>query len=243
MGRAALWTAIHDTLLKEISQGHYRAGSRLPTEAQLAERFGVNRHTVRRAVAALTEQDIVFPRRGAGVFVRHVPTPYPIGKRVRFHQNLEAAGRVADRRILMMETRAANAREATALDLPDGASVNVYEGVSLSDGVPLAFFSSAFPADRFPRILEELERGGSVTAALAAHGVHDYTRQSTEITAKRASRSHAALLEVAPGDPVLRTVARNVDDKGRPVEFGRTWFVADRVTLTMTASGGSGGTD
>ena len=55
MGRPPLWTAIRDTLLKEIAQGHYAPGARLPTEAHLSERFGVNRHTVRRALAQLAE--------------------------------------------------------------------------------------------------------------------------------------------------------------------------------------------
>lgn len=234
MGRSPLWTAIRDALLKDIAQGHYAPGARLPTEAILSERFGVNRHTVRRAIADLTEQNIVFPRRGAGVFVRHVPTPYPIGRRVRFQQNLLAAGRVADRRVLSMETRAANPREAEALALPEGAPVQVYDGVSLGDGTPLAMFCSVFPAERLPRMLDELRKTPSITAALAAHGIVDYTRRSTEITAKRASRTQAALLEINTDDPILRTVGINVDPQGVPVEYGRTWFAADRVNLILS---------
>ena len=106
MGGAALWTAIHDTLADETTKGHYAPGDRLPTEAQLAGRFGVNRHTVRRALAGLAERDIVFSHRRAGVFVRHVPPPYPIGRRVRFHQNLLAANCVPEWRILHLDTRA-----------------------------------------------------------------------------------------------------------------------------------------
>ncbi|MEM9755983.1 MAG: phosphonate metabolism transcriptional regulator PhnF [Pseudomonadota bacterium] len=234
MGRTPLWTAIRDTLVKEISQGHYAPGQRLPTEAHLSERFGVNRHTVRRAVADMTEQNIVYPRRGAGVFVRHVPTPYPIGRRVRFRQNLLAAGRVAERRLLSLETRSANSREAEALALPALAAVHVYEGVSLADGVPIAMFCSVFSADRFPHVPEELRRHQSVTAALAAHGVADYTRKSTEITSKRASRTQASVLHLSADDPILRTVSINVDAADRPVEYGRTWFAADRVTLIMS---------
>lgn len=233
MGRSALWTAIRDTLLRDISEGHYPPGQRLPTEAQLSERFGVNRHTIRRALADMAEQNIVFARRGSGVFVRHVPTPYRIGRRTRFRQNLTDAGRVADRRVLSLETRGANAQEAKALRLNKGAAVHVYEGVSLSDGAPLALFCSAFPAGDFPDLLAHLRDQGSVTAALALHGVSDYTRKLTEITAKAASKTHAALLELPVGDPVLRAVAINVDAAGKPIEFGRTWFAADRVTLII----------
>lgn len=236
MGRSSLWTAIRDTLLRDISEGHYPPGQRLPTEVQLAERFGVNRHTIRRALADMAEQNIVFARRGSGVFVRHVPTRYRIGRRTRFRQNLTEAGRVPERRILSLETRGANTVEGKALNLTKGDAVHVYEGVSLSDGAPLALFCSVFPAARFPNLRAHLAEQRSVTAALASQGVADYTRKSTEITAKSASKTHAALLELPAGDPLLRAVSVNVDAAGRPVEFGRTWFAADRVTLILEES-------
>ncbi len=236
MGRSPLWTAILETLSDEIARGQYRPGDRLPTEAQLADRFSVNRHTVRRALAALSEAGTVQSRRGAGVFVRHQPTAYPIGRRVRYHQNLEAAGRVPAKRILRLETRSADDKEAEALALAAGTQVHVYEGLSLADEVKIAVFRSVFPAERFPDMLTALTETRSVTAAFAAHGVMDYTRASTEVTAKRASPTMAAQLDLSPGDPVLRTVGVNIDPNGKPVEYGRSWFAGDRVALALGES-------
>lgn len=235
MGRPALWTSIRDHLSDEIAKGHYAPGDRLPTEAQLAERFGVNRHTVRRALAALSDSGAVRSRRGSGVFVEHRQMPYPIGRRVRFHQNLLAAGRVPEKRTLLLQTRAASPQEAAALDLPEGDRVHVYEGLSLSDAVPIALFRSVFPARRLPDMIEALRDTGSVTAALAAHGIDDYTRARTEITAKPADATLAAQLRLPPGAPILRSVGVNVDAAGGAVEYGRTWFAGDRVTLTLGA--------
>ena len=86
----------------------YSSGDKLPSEAQLAARFGVNRHTVRRALAAMAEQGLVHARRGSGVFVAATPTDYPIGKRVRFHQNISRGGQIPAKLILALETRAAD---------------------------------------------------------------------------------------------------------------------------------------
>jgi GntR family transcriptional regulator, phosphonate transport system regulatory protein len=72
--KEALWSAIAATLTTEVSSGHYRPGDKLPTEAALAARFGVNRHTVRHALAALAEWGLVHSRRGAGVFVTQRPS-------------------------------------------------------------------------------------------------------------------------------------------------------------------------
>lgn len=234
MPRAALWKSIADTLLDEVTKGHYRPGDRLPTEAQLAARFGVNRHTVRHAIASLTETGLLHARRGAGVFVAMEPQTYPLSRRVRFHQNVAASGRTPSRQVSRLETRPCDKDEAGALGLSVGALVHVTEGLSLADGVALAVFRSIFPAEPLPGLLVELDSTGSVTAALAACGVPDYTRASTRLTAVAARGTLALQLRLSDGAPVLRSVAINHDPSGRPIEYGTTWFAGDRVELTVT---------
>lgn len=230
--RAALWRDIAATLRSEIGGGHYAPGVRLPTEAQLAARFGVNRHTVRHALADLAQAGLVQARRGAGVFVTARPAEYAIGRRVRFTQNLAAQGRHGSHRFTRLETRPCDTTEAEALALPPGAPVHVVEGVSLADGQPMALFRSVLPGwlVGFPTHAEALH---SITAALAACGIADYTRARTRITATRASPVQAAALRVAAGSPLLRSDALNHAPDGRPVEMGRTWFAGDRVALVL----------
>ena len=233
MARTPIWQGIAADLRQAIGQGHYGPGDRLPTEAELSSRFGVNRHTVRQALAALADEGLVHARRGAGVFVMAKPADYPLGRRVRFHRNIAASGRTPARRLTRLESRAADAHEAELLGLDPGALIHVVEGTSLIDEVPAAVFRSIFDAGRFPDLLEHLARSQSVTAALAACGLADYTRASTRLTAKIARGTLALALQVADGAPVLRSEAINVDQDGRVVEHGRTWFAGERVTLTM----------
>lgn len=231
--KEALWSAIAATLTGEIGAGHYRPGDKLPTEAALAARFGVNRHTVRHALAALADRGLVHSRRGAGVFVAQRPTDYPLGRRVRFHENVLAAGQTPSRRISRDETRPCDAEEARALRLRHGDPVHVVEGVSLADDQPIAAFRSVFPAARFPDLPVALRETQSITRALAALGLTDYTRAETRLTAQLADPVLALALAIRPGAPVLRTVAVNVDPRGAPVEHGTTWFAGERVTLTV----------
>jgi GntR family transcriptional regulator, phosphonate transport system regulatory protein len=233
LAKQSIWSAIAATLTGEIGAGHYRPGDKLPTEAALATRFGVNRHTVRHALAALTEGGLVQSRQGAGVFVVQRPTDYPLGRRVRFHQNVLAAGQTPSRQISRTETRGSDAEEIRALRLKPGDPVHVVEGVSLADGQPIAVFRSIFPATRFPGLLEQVRETGSITRALAGLGLTDYTRAETRLTAQLADPVLALALTVRTGAPVMRTVAVNVDPKGVPVELGTTWFAGERVTLTV----------
>ena len=231
--RSPIWRSIADSLQSEIAQGLYPPGAKLPTEAELAARFGVNRHTVRHALAALAAAGLVLSRRGAGVFVASRPTDYPIGRRVRFTQNIRHSGRTPSRRITRLETRPATATESNALRLVPGAPVQVIEGLSLVDDQPLAVFRSVFPADRLPGLLAAMEGQTSVSAALADCGVADFTRAETRITAKPADPLLALALRLPEGAALLRTEAVNVDADGVPVEFGTTWFAGDRVALTV----------
>ena len=231
--KTPIWQAIADALRSDLAEGKYAPGDKLPTEAGLAERFGVNRHTVRHGISALVEEGLIRTRRGSGAFVAATPTDYPIGQRVRFHENLIAAGRRPEKRVLQVEMRSATAGEAKALQIPVSDPVCAYHGLSLADGQPIAVFESLFPGRRLSGIAEALGQTSSVTEALRLVGIADYTRASTRLTAVRATATHALHLQVSEGDPLLKSSSVNADDRGAPVEFGRTWFAGDRVTLTL----------
>ena len=233
MAGSSIWETISDVLRSEIAAGHYGAGDKLPTEATLSARFGVNRHTVRRALQSMSEAGLVHSRRGSGVFVAQTPTDYPIGRRTRFHANLTAAGRLPGKRLLSNVTRKASAKEAEALALDIGAAVHVCEGMSQLDGQPVALYRSVFPADRLPSLPAALNRHSSITQALKDCGVTDFTRSETRLNAKTANPTQALHLMIDEGAPILRTIAINIDLAGQPIEYGRTWFCGERITLTV----------
>ncbi|MEM9797349.1 MAG: phosphonate metabolism transcriptional regulator PhnF [Pseudomonadota bacterium] len=229
-----LWSRIADALRREIAEGARPEGAKLPTEAELTARFGVNRHTIRRALAALTDEGLVRSRRGSGSFVAAAPTEYPMGARVRFRQSMEAAGRVPGKRVLTRETRRATAEEAATLHLAAGDVVHVTDGLAMVDDRPVALFHSIFPAARLPDLPAALDRLGSVTQALAACGVADYLRAATRITAVAATPVEAGHLHLQTGAPLILTDALNVDAAtGDPVEWGLARFAGERIALTL----------
>ncbi|MEM6467630.1 MAG: UTRA domain-containing protein, partial [Pseudomonadota bacterium] len=163
------------------------------------------------------------------------PTPYPLGKRVRFSQNVEASGRTPGRTLLHLETGFATEEEATALGLGPDEKVHLVENIILADDVPIAVSLSVFPAARVPRLPELLKEVNSITKALRMAGVPDYTRSKTTLTAVNATAVQSRRLRVAEGAALLYSVALNVDPQGQPIEYGRTWFAGDRVTMSVAA--------
>ena len=99
----ALWRQIAGTLEKEIAGGDLSPGARLPTEADLSARFGVNRHTVRRAMEELKSRGLVRIEQGRGSFVAEDVLDYPVGPRTRFSETIRRQNREPQGRILRLE--------------------------------------------------------------------------------------------------------------------------------------------
>lgn len=69
-GPVTVWRQIADDLTAEMESGELPPGSRLPSEAELADIYGVARLTVRRAIRDLAERKLVTVVQGRGTFVR-----------------------------------------------------------------------------------------------------------------------------------------------------------------------------
>ena len=237
-----IWQQIHQTLTREIAEGHFAAGAKLPTEAALSQRFGVNRHTVRRALSEMQGAGLVHSRRGAGVFVTGAQVTYRVGPRTRFSQNLRDSGHVGDREIIRLDTVAASEAEARRLEITRGDPIHILEAIGTIDGTPALFGQSIFPAGRLAGFPDTMRESHSITAALKACGVGNYSRAWTRLTAERVTGTIARHLRISEGAPVMRAKALNRSDDGWPVEYARTTFCADRVELLIEGEGSEVGT-
>ena len=227
------WRRVADGIRAAIGDGSM--AERLPSEGDLADRFGVNRHTVRRAIAALAADGVVRAERGRGTFVSGgVPRlAYAVGPRTRFTENVLAQARRPGGRLLGAELVPAGAEIAALLDVDLGAVLHRLESVHEADGLPLSLGTSWFPAERFPDLAEAFAETGSITEALRRAGVADYRRRETRITAERVAAEDAVHLAAAPDALVLVSRALDVDMAGRPLQALRTRFHADRMELVF----------
>lgn len=232
----ALWRQIQKIIETDISRETFASGDRLPTEQELAERFGVNRHTVRRALGVLEQKGLVRIEQGRGTFVREDMVDYALGRRTRFSENLLRQSRSPGGRLLDSGQAPASLRVADALALAPGSPVFHLEIAGQADGKPVSVASSWFPAERFPGLVQAYRETGSITAALGRCGLDDYQRKVTRITARMPSARDAEILRQTRTRPILVAESVNTDTEGIPVEFGLTRWASDRVQLVVGAS-------
>ncbi|MGE0724148.1 MAG: phosphonate metabolism transcriptional regulator PhnF [Alphaproteobacteria bacterium] len=229
----ALWRQIEQAVEADIAARRLAPGERLPTEHALAARYGVNRHTVRQALASLENRGLVRVEQGRGTFVHDDPVDYTVRKRTRFSEVVRRQNREPKTTLLRADTVPASAAIARALGLKAGEPMILLETMGEVDGRPISVASHHFPASRVPGLVEHFRDAGSITKALAKCGVADYTRKVTRVTARLPSAEDARRLRQPRSRPVLVSENVNVDADGKPIEFSLSRMAAERIQLVF----------
>lgn len=228
--------ALYSQIARQIEQeiGHlYQPGEGLPSETELALRFGVNRHTLRRAVDDLVDAGLLERRHGVGVFVAAAPMDYRIGGQTRFTETLAAQGLESDSQLLQCQAIAADGGIAQRLGLQSGEPVTWLETLRSTNGQPLCVISHFLPAERFP-VVAQAYTGGSLHEFLKDRYGCVLRRTESLVTALLPQGDDARRLAMPQNRPVLRVKSVNVDDRdGAPVEYAITRFRADRIQLRI----------
>lgn len=219
--------------LELVVHNQYASGECLPSEGDLAVQFGVNRHTLRRAIDELVEAGLLERRHGLGIFVLDTQLDYQIGKGTRFTENLAALGFMTENRILRKQTIGALPRVAQRLTIQEGDAVHWIETLRMVEQRPMCLISHFVPAEKFPDLFERFE-SGSLHALLGATYGCKLRRTESLVTAVLPQGDDAKILGMPQNRPVLRVKSVNVDERdGTPVEYAITRFRADRIQLRI----------
>ena len=229
----ALWRRVADHLEHAIADGRYPVDTRLPGEIEIAQRLGVNRHTVRRAIAALADRGFVRAERGSGTYVETRRLRYPIHSRTRFSEIVGAAGREPGGRLLASVVEEAEPEVARRLAVAPRTAVIRLDILRSVDRVPVSAATTWLPADRAPDAGRIYRDTRSLTRTLAQLGIDDFRRQSTRISAAIADAADAARLRLAPGRPLIVVDSTDVTADERPILTTRARLAADRIELVI----------
>ncbi|MDF1582772.1 MAG: phosphonate metabolism transcriptional regulator PhnF [Methyloprofundus sp.] len=226
-----LYKQIADLLEQEIHQ-FYKTEDSLPPEQELADRFSVNRHTLRKGIDQLVTKGLVERVHGRGVFVLGGPLDYSIGKGSRFTANLVALGKGSDCRLLRNVEIKAQGNIAKSLELELGAPVIWLETLRSVEEKPLCVISHYLPKERLGKNAIKYQ-GGSLHAYLKGLGIKPIRKMST-VTAVLPMDDDAVLLVMSSHQPILRVKTLNRDEvTGLPIEYALARFRADRTQLSI----------
>lgn len=227
----AVYSQIAHRLQDEIQKSH-TAGNYLPAEHVLAERFNVNRHTVRRAVDELIQCGLVERIHGKGTRVLDAPVDYTLGQVTRFTEQMEAGGSAATK-ILRKLVIPARGGVAQRLAVQEETPVIWFETLRSVDEHPYCLISHFLPLARFPELMNQFS-SGSLHALINQCYQVQLRRVESLVTAILPQGDDASLLNMSQHQPVLRVKSINIDTKNNnPCEYALTRFRADRIQLRI----------
>ncbi|GAA3532026.1 GntR family transcriptional regulator [Amycolatopsis ultiminotia] len=217
-------------ILRRSVERELPPGSPIPSERELAQRYGVSRLTVRSAIGKLVEEGLLARVRGKGTFTaaRRMELQLYL---MSFTDDMRRRGLAPATEVISTSTEVPPVTSAHALGLAPGVPAHRLIRLRRADGVPLAVERGWYHAGRTPGLLE-LDLTRSLYAQLA-DGFDlrpDHAYQT--VWAESADRETARLLGMRTGSPLL--VFRRVSSaNGEPVEDMTSWYRGDHYQVTM----------
>lgn len=220
-------------LLEVELRNHYRGGDYLPAESQLAARYEVNRHTLRRAIDQLVEKGWVQRRQGIGVLVLMRPFDYPLNSQARFSQNLLDQGSHPTSERLLAVLRPASNSVADALGVTEGENIIHLRTLRRVNGIAVCLIDHYFAELAWWPTLQQFTSGSLHDVIQTQLGIN-LTRTQTRISARRAQAKESRLLEIPNMSPLLcvRTLNHHEGDAS-PAEYSVSLTRADMIEFTM----------
>jgi DNA-binding GntR family transcriptional regulator len=225
-----LYYQVATRLQQQIEDGSMPVGSRLENEVELADRLGVSRPTMRRAISYLVERGMLIRKRGVGTQVVHPKVRRPV-ELTSLYDDLLKSGQEPRTEIREIEVRPATDVVAEALGIRFGTEVTWIERLRYAGDEPLAIMHNAVPLDVLPLRREDLERSGLYDLLRGAGHVPRMANQI--VGAKNATAAEGKILGEPRGAPLLTMTRTAWDAGGKAVEYGSHLYRASRYSFEL----------
>ena len=214
-----------------IESGEIPVGGRLANEVDLADRLGVSRPTMRRAIQYLVERGMLVRKRGVGTQIVHPKVRRPV-ELTSLYDDLAKSGQSPVTEVLDFVVGPASKRMAELCGVPEGLEVSWFERLRYAGGEPLALMHNAVPTAILPLERADLQQRGLYELLRGAGHV---PRMATQVVGARAANAaEARVLGESRGAPLLTMSRTAWDDRGQAVEYGAHVYRASRYSFELT---------
>lgn len=221
-GTMPRYLMIADALEQAIRRHQLAEGTFLPTERLMAEKLGLSRVTISKAMAELERKRLITRQQGQGTRVAQA-FRYSLNDKGGFtEQVLRSGGSVANQWLLRQRERAP-AAIAGLLRLPAGADIAKLRRLRMMDGTPAALETTYIPLTYLPEP-ERLEH--SLYQWWEQHGV-EIGHKHFRLASCPADPDNAALLHVQTGTPLLRIQQTSLNSAEQVLEFSEVLCRSD----------------
>lgn len=227
-----LYLDIRRDLHMRLAMGEYTTGAAIPSEAKLAEQYGMTKVTVRNALDGLEEEGLIVRVQGKGTFATHglegSVTHNPRG----FRDSHRHYQRTPSVRVLEATVREAGEFYARFFGVAPDSDLFYVRRLNCIDGVPFTIERTLIPCELFPGI-ENVDVSIFSLYALYELRGHPVAWAVEELEAQELKARDARLLRVDANDPALGLTCVSYDADGLPLEFVRSVSVGESASYLV----------
>lgn len=218
-------------LRRQISEGLYRPGDLLPSEAQLVRRYGISPMTVRRSINLLSDEGVVSTEQGRGTFVKSLELSSATFD-LQDLQDLVSKGSAGDVKLIDVRVVSADESIASKLEIRPGAPAIYIRRLFKPGGQPV-FFHRAYLVYDPTRPTVEAEMDVTSLKGLFTHSDSTLLKRGVlTIQANLMNAEEADLLQVTLPAAAFCLEHLFYDFKDRPVSWGWFTFPSDRLKFS-----------
>lgn len=234
--RQSVVQQLHDLLIDLLREEQYTAGSSIPSELELAERYSVSRATIREALKGLVQEGLLDCRHGKGYFVlsREAIIQKPITQWQSVTDLMADMGYTVSNRVLRVREESPSPQVRRALQLEEGQTVVQLERVRISRGEPLIYSVDIFPRAFISGLLQEQDWSGSLINLFDERWQVRIASSRARIRAVTLSPQLCEEIGVPAQTAWLYMEQLNITRDGRPVLFSQDYHRGENFDFHVT---------
>jgi len=230
-------------IVSNISNNDGNNGRLLPSEAELSERFGVSRSTIREALSKLEDEGIVVRRHGVGTFVSPMAEDHRgalngwFSETPNFIDVIRNGGYEPKTKLAKIEIISAN-EVAKHLAIEEESQVIYYERLFWASSIPVIFSKNYVPLSyvkqsKHDSVIDEHEHIESTYDYIWKYCREQVSYHKAEVSAVIADQRLGDLLECDVGAPLIFTEDVGFTSDITPLWYGGYWYRGDKVKFAQ----------
>lgn len=231
--KRALYLKIYEKLLVLIEESKRRSNITFPSENELALKYGVNRHTIRKSLQKLKDEGVIYTKKGSGNYITNISVDYSVTDKSSFSLKVEELGYRPKTIILSHKIIKADLEMANFFQIAPMMDVLELKLLRYADDLPIYVTYSYFDAFRFSKLIKNLDMEPFSLYRLIKHCYPklDITKTKSIFEAIRPSEEIREYLELPLSVPILKLKTISKDQDSNPVEFGIGYLRGDTCSV------------
>jgi DNA-binding GntR family transcriptional regulator len=226
---------VEELLRGRIRDGTYAPGSRMPSESELSDEFGVSRATLRTVLAKLAVNGLILRKPGDGTYVNLMVREINayLGYLWEFVRIIETNGYKPTIKSLAIEMKAATEEEAISLAIEPGDELLSLTRLFYADEQPVILARNVIPASLLREDVKQIDGQLPIIEILKLYCHQNIAFAITDIRSVLVDEEVHNFLEKKPGQAVLALKVAFYSKQNLPLALGANYLDDEILRLSL----------